>query len=134
MTTLTQDSQPIGDIPPPLPPQTCAQPSNDRLWSVLCHLSFFFGLALLSFLFPLTVYLVMRTDSEFVTRHAREALNFHLSLLVYAICCIPLCFIVVGIPLLVALATGGVVCSVVAAVKASKGLGYEYPLSIRFVR
>ncbi|HZZ18997.1 MAG TPA: DUF4870 domain-containing protein [Opitutaceae bacterium] len=108
--------------------------SSERLWSVLCHLSYFFGLALLAFLFPMVVYLVMRSDSAFVTHHAREALNFHLSLLVYALLCVPLIFIVVGIPLLVAIGIAGIVCSIVAAVKASEGVYYQYPLSIRFFR
>jgi uncharacterized protein len=123
--------------PEAFPPEPAAQvptlPSNDRLWSVLCHLSYFFGFALLSFLFPMTVYLVMRTDSPYVTHHAREALNFHLSLLVYFICCAPLCFIVIGIPLLAVVVVTGIVCSIVAAIKASKGIYYQYPITIRFV-
>jgi uncharacterized Tic20 family protein len=132
---MTADSSSIpGAVPPPSDPQFPALASNDRLWSVLCHLSYFFGFALLSFLFPLTVYLVMRTDDPYVTHHAREALNFHLSLLVYAICCVPLCFIVIGFPLLGAVALTGIICSIIAAVKASKGTYYQYPMTIRFVR
>ncbi len=121
----------------PIPPADAspARPSaHDRLWSVLCHLSYFFGIAVLSFVFPLVVYLVMRDDSPYVTYHAREALNFHLSLVLYAICCIPLCFILVGIPLLIALGVTGLVCAIVAAVKASDGIYYRYPITIRFVR
>ena len=123
----------MGALPPVPSPQFPAQSSSDRLWSVLCHLSYFFGFALLSFIFPMTVYLVMRTDSAFVTHHAREALNFHLSLLLYIICCVPLCFIGIGFVLLGAVALTGLVCSIVAAVKASKGAYYQYPITIRFV-
>jgi uncharacterized Tic20 family protein len=129
----TESASDLGAVPPPPVPQFPAQSSNDRLWGVLCHLSYFFGFALISFLFPLTVYLVMRGDSPYVTHHAREALNFHLSLLLYIVCCIPLCFIVVGIPLLIAIGLTGIVCSIVAAVKASKGAYYQYPITIRFV-
>jgi len=114
--------------------QVTAQSSNDRLWSVLCHLSYFFGFALISFIFPLVVYLVMRTDSAYVTHHARAALNFHLSLLLYFIVCGLLCFLLIGIPLLVAVAIVGLVCSIVAAVKASQGVWYDYPLTINFVK
>ena len=116
------------------PPTLPAYSSSDRLWSVLCHLSYFFGFALLSFLFPLTVFLVMRSDSPYVTHHAKEALNFHLSILIYALCCVPLCFIVIGVPLLIIIGLGGVICSIVAAVKASDGVFYQYPFAIRFVR
>ena len=131
---MTSDSaSEPGAIPAPSVPQFPPLAANDRLWSVLCHLSYFFGFALISFLFPMTVYLVMRTDSAYVTHHAREALNFHLSLLLYFICCVPLCFLVVGIPLIIAIAVTGIVCSIVAAVKASGGNYYQYPITIRFV-
>jgi len=122
----------------PFPPapgaQVTAQSSNDRLWSVLCHLSYFFGFALISFIFPLVVYLVMRTDSAYVTHHARAALNFHLSLLLYFLVCGLLCFLLIGFPLLIAVAVVGLVCSIVAAVKASQGVWYDYPLTINFVK
>ena len=36
-------------------------------------------------------------------------------------------------PLLGAVAVTGIVCSIVAAVKASKGVLYDYPVTIRFV-
>jgi uncharacterized Tic20 family protein len=123
----------FGSNPPPAVPQFPTLSSSDRLWSVLCHLSYFFGAAILSFLFPMIVDLVMRGESAYVTHHAREALNFHLSLLLYFICCIPLCFIGVGFVLLGAIAITGIVFSIVAAVKASKGTFYQYPITIRFV-
>lgn len=130
----TDPSVTPGTVTPPSDPQFPTLASNARLWSVLCHLSYFFGFALLSFIFPMTVYLVMRTDDPYVTHHAREALNFHLSILIYFICCIPLCFLVIGFPLMGAVAVTGIVCSIVAAVKASKGTYYQYPITIRFVR
>jgi uncharacterized Tic20 family protein len=126
--------------PPPLmtyadsPSPLAARSGSDRLWSVLCHLSFFFGLALISFLFPLVVFLVMRDESGYVGLHAREALNFHLSILLYAVCCAPLCLIVIGFPLLVVIGVVGIVCSLIAAVRASEGAAYHYPATIRFVR
>ena len=123
-----------GGLPPAAASPVSAQSSNDRLWSVLCHISYFFGFALISFLFPMVVYLVMRTESAYVTHHAREALNFHLSLLVYILCCVPFCFIGVGFILLGAVAITGIVCSIVAAIKASNGIYYQYPITIHFVR
>jgi uncharacterized Tic20 family protein len=104
--------------------------SNDRLWSILCHLSWFFGFP---FLFPLIVYLVMKRDTPYVAYHEKEALNFHLSLLLYALCAVPLCFILIGIPVLIAIGIGGLVLSIVAAVKTSENVLYTYPLTIRFV-
>ncbi|HEY3756198.1 MAG TPA: DUF4870 domain-containing protein [Opitutaceae bacterium] len=113
---------------------TATYSSNDRLWSVLCHLSFFFGVGVLAFVLPLVLYLVMKRDSPFITHHAREALNFHLSLLLYGIICIPLCIIVIGAIGYVVIGLIGLICAIVAAVRASQGVYYEYPMTIRFVR
>jgi uncharacterized Tic20 family protein len=96
----------------------------------LSHLSFFLGVP---FLLPLIVYLVMRKDSEFVAENAREALNFHISVLIYSLCCMPLVFILIGVPLLVTLGVASLILAVVAAVKASDGLCYRYPLTLRLV-
>ncbi len=104
--------------------------ANDRLWSVLCHLSTFIGVG---FILPLVVYLVMRHDSEYVAANAREALNFHISVLIYGLVCCLLMFVVVGFFLVGALAIAALILSVIAAVKASEGQCYRYPLTMRLV-
>ena len=103
---------------------------NDKIWSIFCHLSAFLGVP---FLLPFVVYLAMRKESEYVACNAREALNFHISLLIYGLCCIPLVFIIIGIPMLILLGLFGLVMAVVAAVKASDGTCYRYPLTIRMI-
>jgi uncharacterized protein len=103
---------------------------SDKIWTVLSHLSFFLGVP---FLLPLVVYLVMRKDSEYIAANAREALNFHISVLIYSLCCVPLVFIVIGIPLLAIIWISSLILAVVAAVKASDGLCYHYPLTLRLV-
>ncbi len=101
---------------------------SDKICSMLCHLATFLGVP---FLLPFVVYLAMRNESEYVASNAREALNFHISLLIYGICCIPLVFIIIGVPLLIALGVFGLIMAIVAAVKASDGRCYRYPLTIR---
>src|SRR5437762_10943306 len=103
---------------------------NDKIWSILCHLSTFIGVG---FILPLVVYLAMKGESEYVRANAREALNFHLSLLIYCICCIPLVFVLIGIPLLLLIALASFILAIVAAVKASDGGIYRYPLTLRLV-
>jgi uncharacterized Tic20 family protein len=114
-----------------LPPAASQAPrGNEKIWSILSHLSTFIGLP---FLLPLVVYLAMKGDSEYVAVNAREALNFHLSMLIYCLCCIPLVFIVIGIPVLFLIAIGSCILAVVAALKASDGGCYRYPLTIRLI-
>ena len=112
--------------PPPLPPS-----GNHKIWSMLCHLS---GLIGVGFVLPLVVYFAMRRESEYVASNARAALNFHLSILIYCVCCIPLIFAVVGLPLMVMIAVFSLIVSIIAAVKASDGECYHYPLCIPLVR
>src|SRR5947209_4659687 len=82
----------------------------------------------------LVIYLAMRNESEYVSCNAKEASNFHISFLIYAICCIPLVFILIGIPILILMAVVGLVLSIIAAVKASDGGCYRYPLTLRLVK
>jgi uncharacterized Tic20 family protein len=107
-----------------------APSGNDKIWSILSHLSAILGVG---FVLPLVVYLAMRKESEYVAANAREALNFHISVLIYAICCIPLVFILIGIPMLIVLGVASLVLAIIAAVKASDGECYRYPLTIRLV-
>jgi uncharacterized protein len=103
---------------------------SDKIWTVLSHLSWFVGLP---FLLPLVVYLVMRKESPYVSENAREALNFHISVLIYSLCCIPLVFIIIGVPILVIIGIASLILAVVAAIKASDGGCYRYPLTLRLV-
>src|SRR5882672_2240571 len=100
-------------LPLIIPP---APRGNDKIWSILSHLSALIGVGLL---LPLVVYLAMKGDSDYVANNAKEALNFHLSLLIYTLCCIPLIFVLVGIPLLILIGLASLVLAIVAAIKAS---------------
>jgi uncharacterized Tic20 family protein len=115
--------------------QPVAQPKgNDKIWSMLCHLSALFGMVGIGIVLPLVVYLSMRHESEYLAQNAKEALNFHISILIYAICCIPLTFILIGVPLLILIGVGALVLSIIATVKASDGGCYHYPLTLRLVQ
>jgi uncharacterized Tic20 family protein len=103
---------------------------SDKIWSMLSHLSCLLGVGIL---LPLVVYLAMRKESAFAAANAREALNFHISVIIYCICCIPLVFILIGVPLLFAIGITTLVLAIIAAVKASNGEIYHYPLTLRLV-
>jgi len=107
-----------------------APTGTDKIWSMLSHLSALFGVGLI---LPLVVYLAMRRESEYVATNAKEALNFHLSILLYIICCVPLVFVLIGIPLMIIIGLCSLVLAIIAAVKASDGHCYRYPFTVRFV-
>ena len=119
------------------PMSTVEGPSKDaRMWAMICHLC---GLALFSsipfanIIAPLVIWLLKREEFAFVEQQGKEAINFQISVLIYLVCCIPLVFILVGIPLMFLVSIGALVFSIIAAVKANEGVSYRYPLTIRFL-
>ncbi len=106
---------------------------SDKIWSMLCHLSALTGMVGIGIMLPLVVYLAMRHESEYLAQNAKEALNFHISIFIYAICCIPLVFLLIGFPLLILIGVGTLVLSIIATIKASDGECYRYPLTLRLV-
>jgi len=116
--------------PPTPPPAPAPVSSDDKIWIILCHLSLILSVG---FVLPLIVYIVKKQDAPNTAEHAREALNFHISLLIYSIACLALTVILIGIPLFFVLAIGSIVLAIIASVKASEGVMYRYPLTIRFV-
>ena len=105
--------------------------TSDKALAILSHLSAILGVG---FLLPFVVWLIKKSEPDMVAAHAAEALNFHLSLLLYAILLIPLCIILIGIPLLILMGIASVILAIVAAVRASDGVLYRYPLTIRLVK
>ena len=110
---------------------------KERTWGMLAHLSALVGLVLPLIgivLGPLAVWLTRRDDSEFVAGHAKEALNFNLSVLLGAIACMLLMLVFIGFLLGTALFVFWLAMTLVAAIKASEGYPYRYPFSLRLVR
>jgi uncharacterized Tic20 family protein len=124
---------------PPAGPHNARDDS--RNYALAAHLSAPLSLFVgFPFIGPLVVYLVKK-DDPFVRRHAAEALNFNLSIMLYGvilgIVTVILLFFVVGlllIPLFAVLGIVWIVFTCVAATRAGQGEEYRYPLTIRFVR
>lgn len=109
---------------------------SERDWSMFCHLSAFAGyfFPFGGILGPLICWVSRKDESEWVNLNGKASLNFQISMLLYTILLIPLCFIIVGIPLLIALGVLEVVCVIVASIRAAKGEVFKYPISIPFIQ
>jgi uncharacterized Tic20 family protein len=108
---------------------------NEKQWTLLAHLSGFLGFVfpLGNVIGPLLVWFMKKEQSALVEMHAREAVNFQLSITIYYIAALVLSLVLVGFVLLGALAIFQVVVMIIAALQADKGMLYRYPLSIRFI-
>ena len=109
---------------------------KERNWAMFCHLSAFAGyfFPFGGVIGPLICWLSKRDESVWLNLNGRNALNFQLSMLLYTILLIPLCFIIIGIPLIIALSLLRIICIIIAAVKSSKGELFRYPLVIPFIQ
>jgi uncharacterized Tic20 family protein len=82
---------------------------------------------------PLIVWLVKKDESAFINAQGRELLNFQLSFLIYAIVCIPLCFVLIGIPLLIIVGLASFILTIIGLVKATEGKIYRFPVTIKML-
>jgi hypothetical protein len=132
-----------------------AQANPSRTWEVLCHvaaLSAFIGVPFGNIAGPLIVWAMKRAEIPAVEHHGKEALNFQitasLAMIVltamgffFALCAaIPVVGLLFWIPVALIALTGTVVLlgnlvlTIVATLKASEGVPYRYPFTIRFVK
>lgn len=149
---------------PPAPgssPGVLAPSSSERQWAASAHWLALLLALLTSWIAGAAgvlgagiVYAVKHDESEFVADHAREALNFNLSMLIYSLGAVAVAVALLGatvltlgigliltlpagILLVLAVATLAItwlVCSLMATVKALNGERYRYPFAIRLFR
>ena len=126
--------------PPPLPPLGSPTPAsnliNVRTWSAFCHASALLGVFLHfpgHVLAPLIVWLLKRDESPEIDAHGKEALNFQISMLIYNAIAAVFCIVLIGFLILPILWVLNAVFVIIAAIKASDGELYRYPLTIRFL-
>ena len=116
-----------------MPPEAS---SDSRGWAVAAHLTPWIA----GFLGPLIIWLAKK-DDPYVEDHARESLNFQLSLMLYFFVLMISIIIIIWMPfwffvwilVFFGLGTLGFVTNIVGAIRASNGDMYRYPLCIRFV-
>lgn len=106
-----------------------AQAGDDTTLATITHI-----LALFSwFLGPLIIYLVRGKDSAFVRHHAVEALNFGITVAIASFVSAIAIFLLIGFLMLPIVLVWGFVMPIVAAIAASRGEWYRYPLTLRLI-
>ena len=100
---------------------------DERTMAILAHiLSIFF------WIFPsLIIYLVRKDDSPFVAEHARESLNFQITMTLLSIA---LTITLIGIIFLWVPAVIDLILCIVASIKAGELKLYRYPFSWRIIK
>ena len=100
------------------------------MWAILTHV----GGILFHWLAPLITFLVFKDRGPFVRWHTRQALNFQLTLLLAYIAGGILSIVFVGLFVIFAAFILNIVFGIIAAMAASRGEFYKYPVAIGFVK
>lgn len=118
--------------------------SKARTWCILCHATALLGGGLPAIghlVGPLIIWLLKKDEYPEVDAHGKESLNFQISMMIYAaalaVIVFVLLFVIVGfllIPLFGILYLADIVLVIIASIKASEGVLFRYPLTIRFLK
>jgi len=108
---------------------------EERKWAMFAHIGTFSSMLVPmgNFLAPIIIWQLKKNESEFVVDQAKEALNFQISVLIYALLSFLLVFIFIGFFLLFGLVLFSLIIVIVAGVKANEGEYYRYPMCIRLI-
>ena len=108
---------------------------EERKWAMFAHIGTFSSMfiPLGNFIAPIVIWQLKKDESEFVVDQAKEALNFQITVLIYALLSFLLVFIFIGFFLLFGLVIFSLVVVIVAGVKANDGEYYRYPMCIRLI-
>jgi uncharacterized Tic20 family protein len=117
------DNSYLGTDETPVIPPT----SDEKTLALLAHVLTF----VLPILAPLVIYLVKKDESSFVAYHAKESLNFQITLFII---CFVLFITVIGILVVWIVAILGYILVIVATIRASEGKLYKYPFALRLIK
>ena len=108
---------------------------EERKWAMFAHIGTFSSMfvPLGNIIAPIVIWQMKKNESDFVVEQAKESLNFQISLMIYSIVSILLCFIIIGFFLIFALVIFGLIIVIVAGVKANDGEHYRYPMTMRLI-
>ncbi len=101
--------------------------SDEKTMAILSHVL----TLVVGFLAPLIIYLIKKDESAFVRDHAKESLNFQITIFIIFIVLI---ITLIGILLLWVVGIVTLVFVILATIKASEGKLYKYPFSLRLIK
>lgn len=133
--------------PPPVPtatppPAPTGNSGDEKNLAMFCHLSGILGaiavnwtgLPIGNILGPLIIWLLKKDTMPLVNEHGKEALNFQITVSIAVGACLMLFFLFLPILLLPVIGIAALVLSIIGTIKASNGILYRYPFTLRLVK
>jgi uncharacterized protein len=107
-----------------------------RQWAMFLHLSQLAGfiVPLAGLIVPILIWQMKKADVPGIDEHGKIVANWIISEILYSFLCIPLMFVIIGIPLVIAIGVLGIVFPIIGGIKANSGEVWKYPVSIPFFK
>jgi len=113
------------DFAPAVPPT-----SDERTFAILAHILTIVS----SFIAPLVIYLLKKDESAFVSEHAKESLNFQITMFILFMISFVLMLVLIGFLLIWLLSIANLVLVIIATIKANENKMYRYPINFRLIK
>ena len=107
---------------------------DEKTFCMLIHLSQLANIVvpLAGIVLPIVMWATEKDNSPKIDAHGKIVLNWVISVVIYGICSIILAFLGIGFLMLIALGVVNLVFVILAAIKATEGQIWKYPLAIPF--
>ncbi|HUG10723.1 MAG TPA: DUF4870 domain-containing protein [Opitutaceae bacterium] len=117
-------------------PPTQGPSKDEKTFAMFCHLSALAGFIIPfgNVIGPLILWQMKKAESAFIDDQGKEALNFQITIIIAALICLALIFVLIGAFLLPLVGIVSLIFTVIGAIKANEGVTYRYPFAIRLVK
>ncbi len=131
-STPPPENNPSNEAAPQEGTESVAVSKDARTMALLAHILGIFT----SFVVPLIIYLIKKDEDAFIEDQSKEALNFHITVVIAYFALIVISIITVGFGALLfpVLGLGVLILGIIAGLKANDGVAYRYPFTIRLIK
>jgi uncharacterized Tic20 family protein len=108
-----------------------------RIWGMLCHLTALLGIVGIPFgniAGPFIIWLLKRNEYPLVDEQGKEALNFQITMTIFALAAALLIYFKIGFFLLLLIAGINFILVLLASIKTYSGENYSYPFKIQLIK
>lgn len=136
---LNTSAEPPRHSASPASVPSVASPATDaqtRQWAMFLHLSTLLGFVVpfLGLVAPILIWQLKKEEMPALDAHGKSVANWLISSFLYALGCVVLSFVLIGIPLLVVLGLLCIVFPIIGGIKANDGELWHYPMTIKFLK